>query len=983
LAVAAAGASVSTARGEGFSGELDLALRKALARDPAKPAEAANLVLHLEAVDGRWRRVWGKGLGIGEHMGIVESADVTDEAVRLKLRMLILGDFWIKGRWAATFDIALERRADGSLLGRYGGTFKGRPIAGAAEGKLLPPRPVKQGHALPAMNEHPRVLFRKSDLPRLREKLKTPLGQAYLRQVGASGDMINLGVLHQLTGDASYADRARIAIEAACKGKPDGKIPVFGFGSGGFGHEIFRAAVAYDLCVDAWPAAFSKWLRTQLEAFTQRQQFVLMTSHANFHPCSNYYGPGRGVPGVVSLILWGDKGPEPKKPADPLARAWPLRPPAGFTPGKGVPVADLAPGKTPRNWIWTGLLPKDCSRDVMSKLGGMLKARPAEGTRCTYLVKSGTWFKEASLTFTALPAELGGEEGILVGKAAGDAAAGGVSVYFTAVRVKKEQVLRPALGGEGVRMCISGVELGPTRFYRIFPGVHPLTVEYRSAKIAPSISPHLAAVDPDASSGPLGLYKMDRLLWEQDHALWKRTGMDPIRRLWVDRGWWQNMQHYLWGIGEGGFKAETGGYANIASWYPSVYAAAYESFFGRTVSPYPDITHVMPRQMMQGVFGPGDPKSKKGRKSPSPTIVKLNSALSVDAQWMACHFPIIPEKYKPAALWVWNYLTGVSDEASIPNAVGGSGGGSTRQAPKDITLAQSFVNYPLDMKPAHPAKSMPLTWEAKTFGFYVFRSGWQGTDEFVSQVFAKAAPVVGWNHPNAASFTIHGLGRTWTDAPTSRNGVREQYSVALLPDSAELNTGACGRVTHYEAREDGSGSVSIDMGDVYSAKARLYDGMFLRDADRFRPSGVTGLRAMAFDYSGTCGAPALVVLVDKIRGGGKKLWTWQRPGGEVSVEAGGFTLRYPDASMRATFITPKDVKIESGADQIKIGTARKGFHGTLNRIKAEGGDDYFVVLTFQRGRAPKVTVDGTGLDAKATVGGQTVRFDGEKIIVGQ
>jgi len=38
-----------------------------------------------------------------------------------------------------------------------------------------------------------------------------------------------------------------------------------------------------------------------------------------------------------------------------------------------------------------------------------------------------------------------------VGKAAAEGTKGGVSVYFTAVRVKKEQVLQPKLGVKGVR----------------------------------------------------------------------------------------------------------------------------------------------------------------------------------------------------------------------------------------------------------------------------------------------------------------------------------------------------------------------------------------------------------------------------------------------------------------------------------------------------------------------------------------------------
>ena len=133
-----------------------------------------------------------------------------------------------------------------------------------------------------------------------------------------SPDPVNLGVLFQLTGDATYAEQAQRTLRE----KHEKEIPVFGFGSGGFGHEIFRAALAYDLCADAWPPSFRAWVRDQLVEFTRRHQFVLMTSHANFHPCSNYYGPGRGVPGVASMVLWGDGA---KKPAHSPAFSLHLR----------------------------------------------------------------------------------------------------------------------------------------------------------------------------------------------------------------------------------------------------------------------------------------------------------------------------------------------------------------------------------------------------------------------------------------------------------------------------------------------------------------------------------------------------------------------------------------------------------------------------------------------------------------------------------
>ena len=188
------------------------------------------------------------------------------------------------------------------------------------------------------------------------------------------------------------------------------------------------------------------------------------------------------------------------------------------------------------------------------------------------------------------------------------------------------------------------------------------------------------------------------------------------------------------------------------------------------------------------------------------------------------------------------------------------------------------------------------------------------------------------------------------------------------------------------------------------------------------------MRAMAVDYSGKCGAPCLVVMVDRIVGGKARSWAWQLESKAEGVEKStahpkkegwivfrgrefdnprngqllfsesspieddqrialhddGFTFTQDDATMRATFVTPAKPRMEL-AEKAQY---RDGPKGSVRRdssraIFASGGDQFFVVLTFQKGPAPKVEVlGGKGLDAKVKVGGQTVRFDGEKIHFG-
>lgn len=254
-----------------------------------------------------------------------------------------------------------------------------------------------------------------------------------------------------------------------------------------------------------------------------------------------------------------------------------------------------------------------------------------------------------------------------------------------------------------------------------------------------------------------------------------------------------------------------------------------------------------------------------------------------------------------------------------------------------------------------------------------------------------------------------------------------------IPD-LQLNGGARGRVIHHETRADGSGSLVVSLDDVYTKTVfdergralALYDvyGNVPRP-NAFGESGITGFRSMAVDYSGKSGAPAVIVIADRVEGVERALWAWQldgesrgimqkdlatgAPGREifamesfltfpdgahmltqreavdahegVEIHADGFTLTRGDASMRAIFLTP-------AAPRIAIEN-RVQYHRTnvevVNRsvstgIFAEGTGEFLVVLTFQREAAPAVALTARdGHAATFTVGGQTVRFDGERI----
>jgi hypothetical protein len=279
---------------------------------------------------------------------------------------------------------------------------------------------------------------------------------------------------------------------------------------------------------------------------------------------------------------------------------------------------------------------------------------------------------------------------------------------------------------------------------------------------------------------------------------------------------------------------------------------------------------------------------------------------------------------------------------------------------------------------------MPLAWQAPDFGFYAFRNKWGDGDDFVAQVFLKAHFIGGWNGPNGGTFRLMGLGRVWAFGPDDRNRSRWEENVVQLPENPEINLGAAARATYFDARPDGSGVVSMDLADIYATavrdrkgrRGRLYEPYGNIRVDKsFADSGIRGMRSVGVDYSGKCGAPCLFVVVDKIAGGKKKIWTWQvdkatakrkkdEPGilDHTTVDGNTFTIAHPDgATLRGTLVTPEKVRVTSGVRQTSMiggagSSAGKALPKPIHGVFAEGGYEFLCVVTVGRGAPLKVDV---------------------------
>ncbi len=957
----------------------ELNLRNALFQTPKPTGRDADLILELERIDGHWQLVIGiaREYNVSLHLGYVKEVALNDKSLEMEIGMRIAADSWTPGG-PARYRLRLARKADGRLEGTYEGTFKGETVTGQVTGTMFLQKNVMGKDFAPIRpGEHPRTVFRKSELPKLREKLKTPFGRAAFEKMDGP---VGWGVQYQLTGEKKYAEMARKEVaEIIFKGK--GCSAAFA-PARALGVQVERVAVSLDLCFDAWPEDFKMqvitWLRKiATRVFCDGRKISLS---ANWNVASNHVGSLYAGVAFAGLVLWGEKGPEPPKPTPP-ALELEIPAAANLRPGKGVPVVRFEPGVVPKKWLATQVLSEAIATDPLTSVQGLESLCPEAGTTIQ--------IEQFKLTFRPLEDKyVNAAENNLDIKAMMKNLDTGSFCLYTVLDVRKPglyKLYNPYSNSGRPVLILNGHRLAHEQVVRLEKGFYPMLILARILTVWGRLQPRFdkaSEQDLAASRKLLVREKLEyeaRLAeWKVDMTEWKRLGGIDVEYYKLFRTGRRIMYVlYREAVGTGGFQAEVAHYNKDTTDGPNRYATAFRHCFGYDVSPFPDMTHYLTRNAFVYIYQDGG----------KPWAQDINGSVRIGGRYFAALFPIVPDQWKPAMLWAWNRIEGVTDDdASKVNAV--------LEDP-----AWGFVNYPLDMQPKPPAGVLPLTWEAPDFGFYAFRNGWRGGDDIVTQVFLKAHMIGGWNGPNAATFRIAGLGKTWAVGPEGRERRRWNESVVWLPNDDHFES-ALSRLTHFETKKDGSGVVSIDLNDVYSTKPKqrlytLYGGV--RNDWAFQPSGISGMRSFGVDYSGKCGSPALFAMADKIQGGKEKVWLWQVPRvskdrkakmADVIIEGNTFTIRQGDATLTATFITPSPVKITAGTRAMQIKKSAGHMAGKILNVKfdavfAEGGNEFFVVATLQRGKAPPVKIEGKGLRAKARVGNQIVSFNGEKIAFGR
>ncbi len=300
---------------------------------PAEPGarETRDMELELTLRDGKFdKKVWGYAIGFNkaDHEGELVSAD-GDKVV---VKMTLCKDAWgPSSPGSAEYRITLKREGD-AFGGDFVGTveYPGREgpvkndVKGKVTGRLYPLwTQAPPGFQKLAPNEHPRLIFRKSDLPTLKKHIQTPEGKAIMRRFlemlprqHAKHDKnkpfypAGYGLAWQLTGDKAHAEKAKELLA--------GMLNLGGSQDIHYGPEAQAIAVTLDLCYDAWDAEFRQKVIDNLAGRT-RDLYTLSgraRGGASMSPWHNHEGIRAGSAGVAAICLLGEKTGDGKQVPD-------------------------------------------------------------------------------------------------------------------------------------------------------------------------------------------------------------------------------------------------------------------------------------------------------------------------------------------------------------------------------------------------------------------------------------------------------------------------------------------------------------------------------------------------------------------------------------------------------------------------------------------------------------------------------------------
>ncbi|MEL4898169.1 hypothetical protein [Crocosphaera sp. Alani8] len=310
-----------------FSGNIHLTLKHGVWKLWEEKPVYQDIVLDLVCHQGKCEpEVWGYAKKFNQdvdHRGILKENNLeklsfqqinttqSRQSWNLTITMNIQSHPWNAEILPAVYEVSLVPH-ENKIIGSYQGKYNKRFLQGSVSGKITKQWPISVNNYEPlSPQEHPRLVFRKHELPSLKEAIKTPEGQAIIKQLEKTLEQpihyqgyVPTGGYHAsgycflaLVNDNKYlADKGWQIVEKSLK-NPGKRLlehsPI-----------VAGVALAYDFCYPLWDqnkvTKVTNWLVAQTEQLVKGDS---PGNGWNSNAASNWNARARGAAGLAALAI--------------------------------------------------------------------------------------------------------------------------------------------------------------------------------------------------------------------------------------------------------------------------------------------------------------------------------------------------------------------------------------------------------------------------------------------------------------------------------------------------------------------------------------------------------------------------------------------------------------------------------------------------------------------------------------------------------
>lgn len=385
--------------------------------------------------------------------------------------------------------------------------------------------------------------------------------------------------------------------------------------------------------------------------------------------------------------------------------------------------------------------------------------------------------------------------------------------------------------------------------------------------------------------------------------------------------------------------------------FPFVHA--YRLVAGRDLSAHPALGDALVPMIYQVVPGVGLP------------VFGGSSGATDRSGLVALAAVRLPDAQRPAVNWLLRQMGGDIDQGVVRPHQG-------------LYMLQADLTGPM----AAPAGAdWPRYFRGDRAQVALVRSGWKDANDVVVLFHRGSLHLIGAGGRWVSAAGPHAT--VWSDSPGA-GGVENMFLFDThMHKNRVYRTAFQSRLTRFDVQDDGNvASLAVAMSgqvtrmvQAVETKEKSGGRDVVRSVEVPEGGPFTGQRLAGIDLTGASGAQAVMVLADRLTGGGKAPRTWTLHFGvhaRFTADGNTFTITDNGVTLQGTAVLP------AGAT----------FAGTTNPPVANfvhldtTADEVQVILTVSREAPPKIAVAPGGLAEGVTIGRRTARLAADEVVFG-